>query len=136
VKIPHGVKSLLDEELLHSFEYKFQTPTVTFTATTPPSLAINVVAAAPIYITWNQLVDPKVVYKYITVSAKGKKKKTIMQDTSTERILAILPKKSFPSGTQITVNIASHVPSLEGPLTSPAETSFSFTTAHEFCASG
>ena len=142
VEIPAGTKSATGNELAEAVTWTFRTPA--------PVMAYTYPSGGPqplnplIFVSFDQQIDPAAVLETVSVTAGGETYAVQLADdaavadnaavsglakrTLNGRWLAFRADKEFPAGTTVTVNIGPNTPSAEGPLTTEAVQSFSFTT--------
>jgi uncharacterized protein YfaS (alpha-2-macroglobulin family) len=142
VEIPAGTQSATGNALAEAVTWTFRTP--------PPVLERSYPTYGPqptdplIFLSFDQRIDPAAVLEMITISA-GREPYTVRLATNEEiaddstvsslarqalegRWLVLRAEEAFPTETTVTVNIGPGTPSAEGPLTTEAVQSFSFTT--------
>ena len=142
IEIPAGTKSATGGELAEAVTWTFRTP--------PPKMEYTYPSAGPqplqplLFVSFDQQIDPAAVLETVSVTAGGEEYAVQLADdaavaadasvsslvkrTLTGRWLAFRADKAFPAGATVTVNIGPNTPSAEGPLTTEAVQSFSFTT--------
>ncbi|MEZ4859672.1 MAG: alpha-2-macroglobulin family protein [Caldilineaceae bacterium] len=142
VEIPAGTQSATGGELVETVTWSFRTP--------PPKIQNTYPSYGPqprnplIFVSFDQQIDPAAVLATIAVTA-GRENYTLQLATDEEiaadptvsrlvkqtlanRWLAFRTDQEFPADTTVVVNIGPNTPSAEGPLTTDAVQSFSFTT--------
>ncbi|MEZ4735145.1 MAG: alpha-2-macroglobulin family protein [Caldilineaceae bacterium] len=142
VEIPAGTTSATGGELAETVTWTFRTP--------PPKLEYTYPSGGPqplnplIFVSFDQGIEPAAVLETISVTAGGEEYAVqlatdeavaadpnvsrLIKQTLAARWLAFRAEQEFPAGTTVTVNIGPNTPSAEGPLTTEAVQSFSFTT--------
>jgi len=142
VEIPAGTTSATGGELAETVTWTFRTP--------PPKLEYTYPSGGPqplnplIFVSFDQQIDPAAVLETISVTAGGEEYAVqlatdeavaaaphvsrLAKQVLAGRWLAFRAEQEFPAGTTVTVNIGPNTPSAEGPLTTDAVQSFSFTT--------
>lgn len=142
VEIPAGTTSATGNALAEAVTWTFRTPA--------PKLEYTYPSYGPqplnplLFVSFDQRIDPAAVLATISVTAGGEAYAVqpataeevaadagvsgLIKRTLEGRWLAFLAEKAFPAGTTVTVNIGPNTPSAEGPLTTNAVQSFSFTT--------
>ncbi len=142
IEIPAGTQSATGGTLAEAVTWSFRTP--------PPVMARGYPTYGPqptdplLFVSFDQRIDPAAVLETITVSA-GREPYAVRLATDEEiaadatignlikqtldaRWLVFRAEEEFPTETTVTVNIGPGTPSAEGPLTTEAVQSFSFTT--------
>lgn len=142
VEIPAGTTSATGGTLAAAVTWTFRTP--------PPKLEATHPSYGPqplqplIFVSFDQHIDPAAVLETIKVTASGEEYAVqlatdeeiaadptvsgLVKRTLAGRWLALRAEEEFPAGTTVTVNIGPNTPSAEGPLSTSAVQSFSFTT--------
>ncbi|MBA3398219.1 MAG: Ig-like domain-containing protein [Deltaproteobacteria bacterium] len=147
VEIPAGTKSANGGALAEATKFTFETPPATVVASYPSNHTpqhINV----PMFVSFDQKIDPAAVLAKIKVTANGKplairmldaaeleKAKPLAdlvaatkKDERDGRWLAFRATQDFPSDATISVEIAAGTPSAEGPNLTKTAQHFSFQT--------
>ncbi|MFZ4657230.1 MAG: alpha-2-macroglobulin family protein [Caldilineaceae bacterium] len=142
VEIPAGTQSATGNELAEAVTWTFRTPAPVMEYTYPSGgpQPLNPL----IFVSFDQQIDPAAVLETVSVTAGGEEYAVQLADdaavadnaavsglvkrTLAGRWLAFRADKEFPAGTTVTVNIGPNTPSAEGPLTTEAVQSFSYTT--------
>jgi uncharacterized protein YfaS (alpha-2-macroglobulin family) len=142
VEIPAGTQSARGATLDRAVTWTFATPapTLTFSAPTHGPQRRDTL----IFVGFDQLINPTAVLSTIQVRAGGRSYPVRMATPAevaadaniqqlAERVgegrwLALRAEEEFPADTTVTVNIGPGTPSAEGPRTTEAAQSFSFTT--------
>lgn len=142
IEIPAGTQSATGGELAEAVTWSFRTP--------PPVMQRSYPNYGPqrtdplIFVSFDQQIDPAAVLETVTVTA-GREEyavrlatdeeiaadttlSNLIKNTLENRWLAFRAAEEFPTETTVTVNIGPNTPSAEGPLTTDAVQSFSFST--------
>ncbi len=142
VTVPAGVKSVSGKKLRENFEWRFVTPLPTIVSTRPYINQESVELDHAISITFNQLIKPFDVSKFISLEQWKGNEKTFpkfltlwegKKDTNTVHLRAA---QKYSPGARIVVKIKSGVQGIEGKLGMAADYSFSFSTYNEFRFAG
>jgi len=140
--VPAGTKSVNGGVLAEAVTWTLRTPPPTIVASYPSYLSAPL---EPIFfISFDQRIDPAEVLKTIKVQAgyqnvdivlanqteidKDEYVSGLVESTLEGRWLAFRATKAFDPETNITVIVGPQTPSAEGPLTTTAEQTFSFST--------
>jgi len=142
VEIPAGTTSATGGVLAEGVTWRFRTPAPRLQYTSPSSSPQPLDPL--IFISFDQRVDPAAVLKTINVTAGGESYAVrlateaeiaadlpitnLIKQTLAGRWLVMRAEQPFPTDTSVVVNIGPGTPSAEGPLTTEAVQSFSFTT--------
>jgi uncharacterized protein YfaS (alpha-2-macroglobulin family) len=142
VEIPAGTTSATGGELAETVIFTFTTP--------PPALEYTYPTGGPhptdplLFIRFDQAIQPDAVLETINVTAGGQEfpvrlatqeelsvsqqVQSLIRNSNEERWIAFRSEQPFPTDTTVTVNVGPGTPSAEGPLTTQAVQSYSFTT--------
>lgn len=140
--VPAGTKSVTGEALAEAVTWTLKTPPPTMVTSYPSN------SSAPLdpifFIAFDQRIDPAAVLKTIQVHeqfknadvvlaseaeiVKDETVSSLVESTLEGRWLAFRATKAFDPETNITVTVGPQTPSAEGPLTTTAEQTFSFST--------
>ncbi|MBI5963816.1 MAG: hypothetical protein HY863_10110 [Chloroflexi bacterium] len=142
VTVPAGTKSATGGVLAEAVTWTFKTPPPKVVTTYPDN---SPQPLGPVFfIAFDQRIDPSAVLKTIQVTAgnqtvgieiasqaeidKDERVSQLVENATESRWLAFRATQSFPTETNILVNIGPETPSAEGPLTTTESQSFSFST--------
>jgi uncharacterized protein YfaS (alpha-2-macroglobulin family) len=142
VEVPAGTTSAVGGVLAETVSWTFRTPA--------PQIVTSYPSSSPqprdplLFVSFNQAIDPVAVLATIRATAKGQDfplrlatDAEVAADASVAdlakridagRWLAFRAESEFPADTTVTIDVGPGTPSAEGPLTSEAVQSFSFTT--------
>jgi len=146
VTVPAGTKSATGEALAAAKTFTFETPPPGMTASTPNGGPQQL--DVPIFILFDQKIDPKAVLAKLRVKANGTPRATRLlteieiekahdiktlvagakADKQDGRWLALRTKEKLPPDAEIVVEIPEGTPSAEGPNTTKKAQTFSFRT--------
>ena len=146
VEIPAGTKSATGEALAAAKTFTFETPTPTMISSWPSAGPQEL--DVPIFVMFDQKIDPKAVLAKLKLKANGALQatrlldaaeiekshelKTLVAAAHTEqqdgRWLALRAKSKLPADASIEVLLPEGTPSAEGPNTTKMPQSFSFRT--------
>lgn len=142
VEIPAGTTSATGGELAEAVAFSFATPAPVLAASFPSSSPQR--RDALLFAAFDQRIDPTAVLKTIRVSAAGQTCATrlateaeiaanetvarMVKNTVEGRWLAFRATDLLPYNTAVTVDIGPGTPSAEGPLTTDAAQTFTFST--------
>ena len=158
VKIPSGITSIMNDTLSKEFIYSFVTGLIRLLQKYPNPSSNTALSSAwttintVLFMSFDQQIDPKEISNLIRCEAKGKKQaltllnpnranleypviRPLLQNTQDGKWLALIPTKPFPYDSKVTVSLGPGIPSLEGPVKSDFEESFSFQTVPIFAIS-
>jgi len=142
VTVPAGTKSINGGTLAESVTWSFKTPPPKVVTTYPDN---SPQPLAPLFfVAFDQRINPADVLKTISVRAGGQhvgivlasqteidkdeRVSQLSKDTPEGRWLAFRATLSFPTETNISVDIGPETPSAEGPLTTTETQGFAFST--------
>ncbi len=137
--IPAGTKSASGQSLASAVSWSFSTPTVTVESSSP-----NTGYPQPLdplmYVVMNQDIDPKAVFATIKLNppvplrmaTEAEILKSPVKSVAKNRLVAFKATTNLTPATSYAVTVGPNTPSLEGPLTTKSEQSFSFRTYDKF----